>query len=71
MVKIFLVSVLGGLIGIMGGLALKLMLPGWLFLGVGTICSVVLLIDIVLCAGSILMERRRRKEGRNRESQGK
>ena len=71
MVKIFLVSVLGGLIGIMGGLALKLVLPGWLFLGVGIICSVVLFTDIVMSVGDIIRDRRKRKEEVNRESQGK
>lgn len=71
MVKIFLVSALGGLIGIMGGLALKLLLPSGLFLGVGIICSVVLFTDIVMSVGNIIRDRRRRKESVNRESQGK
>lgn len=69
--KGFFTCVLGGLIGIMGGLALKLLLPSGLFLGVGIICSVVLFTDIVMSVGDIIRDRRRRKESVNRESQGK
>lgn len=60
---------LGGLIGAVGGLVLNMLLPDWLLVGIGMVCSTVLLIEFGMWVGSMIRERR--KERVNRESQGK
>lgn len=61
--KNFLISILGGLIGAAAGLALKLLLPGWLFWGVGVLGCAAMLVEIGAVAADIIRERRWRKEG--------
>lgn len=67
--KGFVVSVLGGLIGALTAAVLSMLLPDWLFVGIGMVCSSVLLIEFGMWVDSMIRERR--KEVQNRESQGK
>lgn len=67
--KEFFASVLGGLIGASAAAVLNMLLPDWLFVSIGMVCSSVLLIEFGMWVGSMIRERR--KEERNRESQAK
>ena len=69
--KDFLRTMLGGAVGAAAAITLRALVPSGLFLDVGIICSVVLFTDIVMSAGDIIRDRRKRKEDVNRESQGK
>ena len=68
-VKDFLLSLIGGAVGAAAAITLRTLLPDWLFVGIGMVCSSVLLIEFGMWVDSMIRERR--KEGRNRESQGK
>ena len=60
--KNFLLALFGGLVGSAAAITLRGLLPWWLYLGIGVVCCVALLIEIVALGFCIVRNERRMKE---------
>lgn len=60
--KNFLLALFGGLIGSAAAMALRVLLPWWMYLGIGVVCCVAILIEIVALGFCIVRNERRMKE---------
>lgn len=60
--KNFLLALFGGLIGSAAAITLRVLLPWWLYLGIGVVCCVAILIEIGALGCCIVRNERRMKE---------
>ena len=60
--KNFLLALFAGMIGSAAAMTLRVLLPWWMYLGIGVVCCVAILIEIVALGFCIVRNERRMKE---------
>ena len=60
--KNFLLALFAGMIGAAAAITLSVLLPRWMYLGIGAVCCVAILIEIVALGCCIVRNERRMKE---------